>query len=48
MAKARARHILVASSEACENLKSQIEGEVISPNWQRASPIAHRVNKGVI
>ncbi len=26
MAKARARHILVASSETCENLKSQIEG----------------------
>ncbi len=25
MAKASARHILVASSEACENLKSQIE-----------------------
>ena len=26
MAKARARHILVASNEACEDLKSQIEG----------------------
>ena len=25
MAKARARHILVASNEACEDLKSQIE-----------------------
>ncbi len=26
MAKARARHILVDSKEACENLKTQIEG----------------------
>ena len=26
MAKARARHILMVSSEACEDLKSQIEG----------------------
>ncbi len=26
MAKARARHILVASNGTCENLKSQIEG----------------------
>jgi peptidyl-prolyl cis-trans isomerase C len=26
MAKARARHILVASNESCEDLKSQIEG----------------------
>jgi len=26
MAKARARHILVASSESCENLKLQMEG----------------------
>lgn len=26
MAKARARHILVNSKEACENLKTQIEG----------------------
>ncbi len=26
MTKARARHILVASNEACEDLKSQIEG----------------------
>lgn len=26
MAKARARHILVSTKEACENLKTQIEG----------------------
>lgn len=26
MAKARARHILVASNESCEDLKSQIKG----------------------
>ena len=26
MAKARARHILVSTNEACENLKTQIEG----------------------
>jgi peptidyl-prolyl cis-trans isomerase C len=26
MARARARHILVASKEACEDLKTQIEG----------------------
>ena len=26
MAKARARHILVATKEACEDLKTQIEG----------------------
>jgi peptidyl-prolyl cis-trans isomerase C len=26
MAKARARHILVATQEACENLKTKIEG----------------------
>ena len=26
MAKARARHILVATNEACENIKTQIEG----------------------
>ena len=26
MAKARARHILVSSTEACEDLKAQIEG----------------------
>lgn len=26
MAKARARHILVPTKEACENLKTQIEG----------------------
>ena len=26
MAKARARYILMVSSEACEDLKSQIEG----------------------
>ena len=26
MAKARARHILVSSNEACEDLKLQIEG----------------------
>ena len=26
MAKARARHILVSSKEACDDLKSQIEG----------------------
>ncbi len=26
MVKARARHILVASTETCEDLKSQIEG----------------------
>jgi peptidyl-prolyl cis-trans isomerase C len=28
MARATARHILVASKEACENLKTQIEGGV--------------------
>ncbi|WP_447971916.1 peptidylprolyl isomerase [Nitrospira sp. M1] len=26
MAKARARHILVSTNEACENIKTQIEG----------------------
>ncbi len=26
MSKARARHILVATNEACENIKTQIEG----------------------
>jgi len=45
MARATARHILVASKEVCEDLKKQIEtGATLRP-LQRTIPFAHRVSR---
>ena len=46
MARATARHILVASKEACENLKMQIEGGVDFAACAREHSLCPSKNQG--